>query len=169
MFNTIAWLLVFASAVWSATVAEKTKDMENLPGFDEVIDRLLAATWRAPRKLGLAAEVQRAVDQTALHRLMTLAASESVAPQVRAIAVMKLDALGSWMAAQGKIAADPSQKAHLLFGASSVKRFHDDPKQLNLTAPPEAPPGMPIGSEECDFPALPGLPAPAVGIHHDPE
>ena len=134
-----------------------------------MIDRLLAATWRAPRKPGLAAEVQRAVDQTALHRLMTLAASESVAPQVRAIAAMKLDALGSWMAAQGKIAADPSQKAHLLFGASRVRRIHDDPKQLNLTALPEAPPGMPIGSQECDFPALPGLPAPAVGIHHDPE
>ena len=56
----------------------------------EVIDKLIAATWKAPDAPGLSGEVQRAIDMVALYRLMTLAANESAPGEVRAIALSKL-------------------------------------------------------------------------------
>jgi hypothetical protein len=125
----------------------------NLPGFEEVVDRVIAATWTTPRRTGLEGEVQRAVDTVVLHRLMTLAASESAAPQVRAVAELKLETLADQLRVLSNT-RDASQRAHLLYAVAQIRRFQQEPKQLNLTPPPEAPPGMPIGMESCDSPLV---------------
>ena len=114
-----------------------------LPGLDELLDALMAATWKASRQSGLAAEVQRAVDNVTLYHLFALAKDESAASQVRAIAGSKLEALQNWLATTPT--GDAAERAHRAYGAIRIKQFRDDPNQFTMPAPAEPPPGQPIG------------------------
>ena len=108
------------------------------PAFEEVLDRLWAATWKAPAAPGLGAEVQRAVALSALRRAMALAADDRAAGQVRAITLAKITAWKSWLAAQPR-------SPHNAFALSQIAAFEKDPAQMKLPKAPEPPPGMPIG------------------------
>jgi hypothetical protein len=114
------------------------------PGLDEVIERLLNATWKAaPIADPRLAETARAIDNVVLYRLMTLAANNDQAlDQVKAIAFLKLDDLRKYLAT--KVTTDSEQRAHCLFAATQIKRFQDDPKQIGVNKPAEAPDGPPI-------------------------
>jgi hypothetical protein len=114
-----------------------------LPSLDEVLDALLAATWKAARQSGLAAEVQRTVDNVTLYHLFALARDESAAPQARAIANAKLENLQRWLIATP--APEGAERAHRAYGAMRIKQFREDPKQFTMPAPAEPPPGQPIG------------------------
>ena len=131
------------------------------PALGAVIDRVLAATWRADALPGLAGEVGRAVDFAALRRLMALAAGVPVsappnfdwpvAParsgsfQVRAEARSALSALGQWLAENPGGADEPSERAHRTYGGWLIGRFLEDPGAVELPAPLRAPDGSPIG------------------------
>ena len=119
-----------------------------LPGLGEVIDALLAATWKANREAGFAGEVQRATEQVTLYHLMALAANERAAAQVRALAWLKLGELREWLDREGRAASNEGQRAHALFALARIKKFEDDPKQIPLPAPAEPPDGPPIGDGE---------------------
>ncbi len=128
------------------------RDADN-PGFDEVLDRTLAATWKAPRGSGYSAEIARAVDDVTLYDLMALAANDHAGDQVRAIASLKLDELKDWLNAQFQATQDENWRAHDFFALGQIKRFETDPKQMNLTPPAIPPEGQPIGSDVL-FPGL---------------
>ncbi len=118
------------------------------PGLAEVIDRILAATWKAPAAAGYAGEIQRSVDMIVLVDLMALASGERASNQVRAIASWKLDQLKNWLTSQSRLGADENRHAFLFYAIGQIKRFQDDPKKMNLT-PPQAPPdGQPIGMDD---------------------
>jgi len=119
------------------------------PGLAEVLDTLLNATWKSqPRSTDLAA-VQRVTDDVTLNQLMTLAANEKAADEVRAAALLKLTELRSWLVRQSSATTDPQQKAHLLYAASQIRKFEQEPAQVLKPTPSlEAPPGQPIGSME---------------------
>ncbi|HEX9759901.1 MAG TPA: zinc-dependent metalloprotease, partial [Candidatus Acidoferrales bacterium] len=123
------------------------RDARN-PGFGEVVDRLLNATWKAQRGAGLDGEIRRAVDMVVLYRLMALAANTRISPQVRAVAMYKLDELRQWLA--GARAGDESQRAHVAFAAMQIELFLKDPKEPNLPQPPSLPDGAPIGATDDD-------------------
>jgi hypothetical protein len=116
------------------------------PGLDEVIDKLLAATWKAKPETGLAEQVRRAVDSVVLYHLMALAANENAPAQVRATAFFKLNTLRDWL--NNSSVPDDSLIAFRQFSAAQIKRFLDNPKQISVPRPPEAPPGQPIGDFE---------------------
>lgn len=119
------------------------------PALEEVIDRLLAATWKAAPAEGLDAQVQRATDAVALYHLMLLAANEGAPAQVRATAFDSLARLREWLAANP--APEPGLNAFRQFGAAQIKRFEANPKEIGMPRPPAPPPGQPIGDDECDF------------------
>jgi hypothetical protein len=119
-----------------------------IPGFDDVAGAVLNATWKAARAPGLASEVQRTVDMVALYNFMNIAASETAAPQVRAIAWSILMELRRWADARLGATKDVSERAHLRFAAAQIERFERDPKTVPLPRPAEPPPGQPIGSDE---------------------
>src|SRR6185369_10487385 len=133
------------------------RDARN-PGLAEVIDRILAATWKAPVATGYAREIQHSVNSIILLDLMALAANERASNQVRAIASFELNQLKIWLASQSSLAAgDREHRAFLLYSVEQIKRFQDDPKKMNLT-PAQAPPdGQPIGmdwwsqADECNY------------------
>jgi hypothetical protein len=120
------------------------------PGLSDVIDKLLAQTWRSPAAAGAKAEVQRTVDNVALHHLMALAANERASAQVRAIAAHKLNQLKTWLSGQIRATTDESQRAHYFFGLAQIRKFEENPKELNFTRPAEPPDGAPIGTD-CDI------------------
>jgi hypothetical protein len=115
------------------------------PGLGEVIDKLLAATWKARAEAGYPGEIRRAVDQVVLYHLMALVANDSAGTQVRALASLKLDQLKKWVTEQAKITVNEGQRAHFSFAAAQISAFQRDPRQINLPKPAEPPPGQPIG------------------------
>ena len=126
-----------------------------MPGLEDVIDRLTAATWDAPTANAYEAAVRRAEERVLVDRLMWLANS-SPNGQVRAIASYKLGKLATRAkAAVNKTELDTAQRQLL---AADIKRFLDRP--LDLTRPfqhaaPDAPPGAPIGDMPQDWLARP--------------
>ena len=112
------------------------------PGLDEVIDRLLQVTWKAPRLTSSLAEVARTVDNVVLYRLMVLASDEQASEQARAIAYAKLDELRSWSA--GMNVRDPLLRAHFGFAAHQIECWEKNPKEIGVTKPANPPDGAPI-------------------------
>jgi hypothetical protein len=75
-----------------------------------------------------------------------LAADETAAGQVRAIAFQELDELKTWLTKQIKKENDKSQRAHHLFAISQISQFQKNPNQIKTYKPVEPPAGPPIGA-----------------------
>jgi hypothetical protein len=127
------------------------------PGLAEVIDKILASTWKARAATGYAGEIQHTVNSIVLGDLMSLAANERASNQVRAIASWKVDQLKSYLMLQRRSTNDDNRRAFLYYTLDQIKRFQDDPKKLNLTQPQAPPDGQPIGMDECGCVYLPCL------------
>ena len=117
------------------------------PGFDEVLDKILVATWKAPAGSGYNAEIQRTVNMVVLSDLMSLAASERASNQVRAIAELKLEELKGWLLTQPDLTRDENRKAYLFYAINQIKRFQEDPKKMSLIRANDPPDGQPIGMD----------------------
>jgi hypothetical protein len=126
-----------------------------MPGLEDVIDRLVTATFDASSTTSYEQAVRRAEERVLVDRVMWVG---SVSPngQVRAIASMKLSKLAARLkAAVAKTDADAAQNMLL---AADIKRFLErplDPARPIPHAAPDAPPGAPIGEPEQDWLAAP--------------
>jgi hypothetical protein len=126
------------------------------PGLGEVIDKLIASSWKSNPPAGYLAAIQDVVDSTVLFNLMSLAADETTAAQVRATAAQKLEELKGWLGSQAKTATDEARRAQISFAITQIERFQKDSRQFNLPKPAEPPPGQPIGSVNDNFMGLCG-------------
>jgi hypothetical protein len=111
------------------------------PSLQAVVDRVVAGTWRASAP-GNAyhAEVQRTVQRVALDLMIEQAGSGNNTPQVRAILESKIAELGTWLESQRR------RSPHQQLALDDIRRWRDRPEGITSpTAPPEAPPGSPIG------------------------
>ncbi len=122
------------------------RDSRN-PGFDEVLDKILDSTLKAPARAGYQGEIQHVVNMIVLNDLMALASGERASNQVRAVAEYRLDVLKSWLIDQRNLTRDQNQTAFVLYAANQIKRFQEDPKKMNLTKPNDPPDGQPIGTD----------------------
>ncbi len=111
-------------------------------GFVEVTDRLLAATWKAPRKSGLEANIQELIEIVVMQRLMSLAVGETSSGAVRSQAHWKLEQLRDYAKT-----LSGTRLASGRFAVRQIERFLADPKQIQISFP-EPPPGQPIGCED---------------------
>ena len=130
----------------SRLIEYHSRDTDN-PGLDEVIDSLLAATWKTPHAGAREAETARAIDTVVLHHLMQLAQNPQASTQVRALAYVKIDDLRKWLLS--RMTRDTAERAHFAYAAAQIKRFQVDPKQVVLEEPAAAPDGPPIGMADC--------------------
>jgi hypothetical protein len=119
-----------------------------LPRLEQVLDQLIAATFRAPAANAYEAEIARAVQRVTVEHLMTLAGGASM-PQVRAIASHRLQRqLTALQAPQTSAAAT----AHGTLLGADIKRFLERPAPTATRSDiPEAPPGAPIGDPGMDW------------------
>ena len=133
----------------AARLIQFHSDDPQQPGLTEVLDALLNATWKSqPRSSELAA-VQRVVDDVTLNRLMTLAANDKAADEVRAATLLELTNLRSWLGTQATAASDAQRKAHLLYAAAQIHKFEQNPTEVLKPTPTlEPPPGAPIGTTD---------------------
>ena len=122
------------------------RDARN-PGLDEVLDKILTATWKTPLRSGYKAEIQRTVNMVILNDLMALASGERASNQVRAVAELKLEELRRWLLDQPVLTRDENHRAYFYYAANQIKRFQEDPKKMNLTRPNDPPDGQPIGTD----------------------
>jgi Met-zincin/Domain of unknown function (DUF5117) len=122
-----------------------------LPGLEDVIDRLTQATFDAPTTTPYEAAVKRAEERVLVDRVMWLAYAAPNS-QVRAIASLKLQKLAARLrAAVAKSEADSAQNTLL---AADIKRFLERPGDPSRPIPlpaPDAPPGAPIGDAPLDW------------------
>lgn len=118
----------------------------NSPGFVELLDDLLAATWKAQPETGYNGALQETVNSVVLDHLMSLAADEPAPPQVRAVASLKLDELRGWTAAAFRSATDVGRRAQLFFAQQQIERFEKDPAAIKIPMPAPPPAGDPIGA-----------------------
>jgi hypothetical protein len=122
------------------------------PDLYDVLEAILAATWKSPHGSGYANQIAVTVDNVVLYDLMALAANDHATDEVRGVASLKLHGLHDWLAAQsGKGVLD---EAHIFFSKQRIELFEKDPKRIDLTAPVEPPDGPPIGSMgmlDCDW------------------
>jgi hypothetical protein len=123
------------------------RNAEN-PSLEEILDAILAATWKTPHGSGYFAEVARKADGVVLYDLMALSASERASGQVRAIAALKLEELRAWLAAEQTSLKEEEERAHFFFAASQIAQFQRDPKKMEFLAPAEPPDGPPIGADD---------------------
>jgi hypothetical protein len=121
------------------------------PSLADVMDQLLTATWKAPQAAGYQAEIQRTVDDVVLDDLLRLAASEQAAPQVRALARLKLTELKDWLSANLGQRPGEERRAQFAYAASQIDQFEKDPKSIKIPLPVEPPPGQPIGEDDQDL------------------
>lgn len=123
----------------------------NAPTLGEVMDALIAATWKTqPPPDPYLADIHRVVDNAVLYNLMRLASDADAAPEARALAWLKLERLKSHILET--TARDDLQTAHLRFALSQIERYQADPSKFVFPAPVEPPPGAPIGTGELPLP-----------------
>ena len=124
-----------------------------MPGLEDVIDRLAAATFDAPTASPYEAAVRRAEERVLVDRVMWLAQA-SPNGQVRATASLKLSKLAARLrAVAARTDADAAQRTLI---AADIKRFLERPAEVARIVPaPDAPPGAPIGDLPNDWLAAP--------------
>ncbi|MEI6948193.1 zinc-dependent metalloprotease [Paraflavisolibacter sp. H34] len=113
------------------------------PSLNDLIDRMVAATWKKGEKDGYAGEISRAVNIRLLQQLVSLSANKDAAPQVRAIAGQKVKELEQWLSAT--TAKGKDWQAHYAFAVAQIKNFEMNPAEPLPGTPVSMPDGAPIG------------------------
>lgn len=119
-----------------------------MPGFSELTDDLLRATWFASHQSGADGEIQRQTNSLVLDRLMMLAMNTSADSQVRAIALDAINQLDNWLAPRTTSENDASWRAQYGFARFRIEQMRNDPSSVEQIEPVTIPPGEPIGSTD---------------------
>jgi hypothetical protein len=117
------------------------------PGFAELVDDLLNATWKTPPASGYKGAIQSTVDSVVLDHLMALASDDRASAEVRGVALLKLDELKKWIVKQSDLPKYEAMRAQFFFAESQIDRFQRNPAEIHLTMPAPPPDGDPIGSD----------------------
>lgn len=133
----------------AARLVEHNSRDNSLPSLGETIDKLLAATWKnSSAQSGYKAEVQRTVNTAVLQSLMRLVQDDDASAQTRAIALLRLDDLRTWLDGKRKSLKDDATKASYLLASVQIAEFVKNPKTVVVPKPLAVPPGQPIGCGE---------------------
>ena len=141
------------SLLFNANRAARLVDFEarnpdNL-GLAEMIDQVIAATWKADPQEAYEGAIQRTVNFVTLYHMIDLAADEDASSQVRAIATQKLIELYDFLNNDDKKTEDEQWLSAYNYGAKIIDDYFEHPDRARQMKPPlSPPPGSPIGSGE---------------------
>ena len=116
---------------------------QDLPGLEEVLDDLIAATFHNQVVNLHEQEIQRVVNHVTLNRLMALVADNRSSSQTKAITSMKLDDLKTYL--KTSKSTDSGQTAHYSFCLKRIELFEKNPELFKITPAVKIPNGAPIG------------------------
>ncbi|QQL49621.1 zinc-dependent metalloprotease [Mucilaginibacter ginkgonis] len=120
------------------------------PGFMPMVDKLLAATWKAPLEPGYKGELHILANNLTLKYLLQLAANTRAGENVRGEALLKIAELAEWMGGKASTSS-PKQKAAMYFALSQIDEFKKNPDKFQPADALDMPPGAPIGMPSNEF------------------
>lgn len=121
-----------------------------LPSLESVMDKLVAATWKASPKNGYEGAVQMATDYALFANFAKLALHANASAPVKAIATYKLSQYQAWLGQRAPSASE-EWRAFYQYLAASIASLRDDPAEFKTEPLLPPPPGQPIGMDECDY------------------
>jgi hypothetical protein len=113
-------------------------------GLGEMIEQLVRATWKAPRRKGIEALIQIQTEQLLLTYLLAESVDENNSFVTRGVLQKTLADLKTFIETKQKTAVDDMYKGHLLLALDRMKA----PEKAKPTVHAALPPGAPIGCEE---------------------
>ncbi|MBL0130917.1 MAG: zinc-dependent metalloprotease [Chitinophagaceae bacterium] len=113
-------------------------------GVTEMINTLIAKTWKAPRLTGMEKLIQLQTEQVLLTYLLSSSVQDNNSFGVKSNFIGALSDLKKFIESQNKTNADETYRGHLLLALERMK----DPAAAKPTMHKEIPPGAPIG---CDW------------------
>jgi len=116
-------------------------------GVGEMVNKLIAATWKAPRKTGMQKVIQLQTEQLLLTYLLSATVDENNNFAARSSVQNGLADLKTYIEEQKKTAGDELYAGHLALALERMKA----PDKAKPTQHKEMPPGAPIG---CDWEEL---------------
>jgi hypothetical protein len=121
---------------------------EENPGLNEVIDKLVNATWNSVKsKDNYDADIQRIVDNVVLKDLINLSNDNNSNSEVRAITLMKLMNLKKSLIDKLKNEKNEKEIAHFLYAINIIDQYEKNPATFKSSDEIEIPAGQPIGSD----------------------
>ncbi len=124
------------------------------PSLEQIMDKLITATFKAPPSAQpYAAQLQMVTNHALLNNMIALSLNKNASSQARAIALLKIEQLKTWLDARYKTTLAENWKAHYGFELATVQQFKTDPKTYENENLLQAPPGQPIGQDEsfCEW------------------
>lgn len=115
----------------------------NTLALPEVLNILIGATWKAPRRKGTEELIQQQTEQILLTYLLAASVNDNNSFATKAMIRQALDGLKTYIETKQKTAADPGYRGHLLLALDRMK----NPGEAKPTIHAVAPPGAPIGCE----------------------
>ncbi|MBC7886862.1 MAG: zinc-dependent metalloprotease [Ferruginibacter sp.] len=113
-------------------------------GVNEMINLLLANTWKAPIRKGMEKLIQQQTGQILLTYLLAVSVDENASFETRAVVCKALSDLKNYIGAQQKLVKEERLSAHFALALERMKA----PEKAKPTIHKEMPPGAPIG---CDW------------------
>lgn len=117
------------------------KAMANTPGWDDLLDAIIQATWMKPLKSGLEKQVQLQTQQMVLTWLLALYQNDQSGYAVKSICHSRLKQLREFCASKKSM---PELGHHYAYAVERI----DHPKEVPMPVHKDIPPGAPIGCEE---------------------
>ena len=145
--HTVAMLLRTDRA--ARLIAQHAID-QSMPGLNNVLNALIAASFDVTPTNSYEAEIGRAVERVVVDRITRLAGLAAM-PQVRAVASLHLEQLVERLASES-VSNSYENEAHNSLLARDITRFLERPGETfdQMDTPPE-PPGAPIGDMGLDY------------------
>jgi hypothetical protein len=109
-----------------------------------MINRLINATWKAPRRTGMEKLIQLQTEQVLLTYLMAATVDERASFAARAAALRSMEGLKKEILNWQKTSTDPAYTGHLALALERMKT----PDKAKPTQHLQNPPGAPIGCWE---------------------
>ena len=120
------------------------QEFDGGPSLQEVLSRIVTATWKSPRAFGMEKQIQQQTEQILLTYLLAASVDEQLSFSARAYVANTIADLREFMESGLKTTAgDPLQTGHLRLGLERMK----SPEKAKPTLHASPPPGAPIGCE----------------------
>jgi hypothetical protein len=113
-------------------------------GLNEMIDKLVNATWKAARKKGMEGLIQIQTEQVLLTYLLAASVNDDNSFITKSVIQKELSDLKTFIEAKKKTSTDLTYTGHLILAMERMK----SPEKAKPTIHAAIPPGSPIGCEE---------------------
>lgn len=121
------------------------------PSLESIIDKMVTAKIKTTPLPGYEGQLQMIANHSLINNLIKAVLDKDASAQARAVALLKVDQIRSWLTEKQKTVLPEEWKAHYAFEVMLINQFKNDPKQYEVENLLQPPPGQPIGQEDENF------------------